>query len=72
MIVIPEKKWEPFGPKKYDVEPLWRHREKSDHFYMKRNIGRTHGVIFSQRVMLILIDKGMAREVAYDIVQPKG
>ncbi|MFD1065567.1 adenylosuccinate lyase [Oceanobacillus locisalsi] len=38
---------------------------------MKRNIDRTHGVIFSQRVLLTLIDKGMAREEAYDIVQPK-
>lgn len=38
---------------------------------MKRNIDRTHGVIFSQRVLLSLIDKGMARETAYDTVQPK-
>ncbi|WP_047979566.1 adenylosuccinate lyase [Ornithinibacillus contaminans] len=38
---------------------------------MKRNIDKTHGVIFSQRVLLALIDKGMAREEAYDIVQPK-
>ncbi|WP_047983110.1 adenylosuccinate lyase [Ornithinibacillus californiensis] len=38
---------------------------------MKRNIDRTHGVIFSQRVLLALIDKGMSREEAYDIVQPK-
>ncbi|MFD1170564.1 adenylosuccinate lyase [Oceanobacillus caeni] len=37
---------------------------------MKRNIDKTHGVIFSQRVLLKLIDKGMAREAAYDIVQP--
>lgn len=38
---------------------------------MKRNIERTHGVIFSQRVLLALIEKGMAREEAYDhIVQP--
>ncbi|ASN07010.1 adenylosuccinate lyase [Virgibacillus necropolis] len=37
---------------------------------MKRNIDRTHGVIFSQRVLLTLITKGMAREEAYDIVQP--
>ncbi|WP_430788456.1 adenylosuccinate lyase [Virgibacillus flavescens] len=37
---------------------------------MKRNIDRTHGVIFSQRVLLSLITKGMAREEAYDIVQP--
>ncbi|MFP7494444.1 adenylosuccinate lyase [Terribacillus saccharophilus] len=38
---------------------------------MKRNIDRTYGVIFSQRVLLALIDKGMSREQAYDIVQPK-
>ncbi|WP_042141961.1 adenylosuccinate lyase [Paucisalibacillus sp. EB02] len=38
---------------------------------MKRNIDKTHGVIFSQRVLLALIDKGMSREEAYDIVQPK-
>ncbi|GGE80036.1 adenylosuccinate lyase [Priestia taiwanensis] len=38
---------------------------------MKRNMDRTYGLIFSQRVMLTLIDKGMAREEAYDIVQPK-
>ena len=37
---------------------------------MKRNIDRTYGVIFSQRVLLSLIDKGMSREAAYDIVQP--
>lgn len=38
---------------------------------MKRNIDKTYGVVFSQRVLLALIDKGMARETAYDIVQPK-
>ncbi|MFU0789049.1 adenylosuccinate lyase [Virgibacillus proomii] len=38
---------------------------------MKRNIDKTHGVIFSQRVLLALIDKGMTRETAYDMVQPK-
>ncbi|WP_077324454.1 adenylosuccinate lyase [Virgibacillus siamensis] len=38
---------------------------------MKRNIDKTHGVIFSQRVLLALINKGMSREKAYDIVQPK-
>ena len=37
---------------------------------MKRNIDKTFGVIFSQRVLLALIDKGMTREDAYDIVQP--
>ncbi|WP_096201823.1 adenylosuccinate lyase [Bacillus sp. FJAT-45350] len=38
---------------------------------MKRNMTRTYGLIYSQRVMLTLIDKGMAREEAYDLVQPK-
>lgn len=37
---------------------------------MLHNIGLTHGVIFSQHVMLELIDKGMSRESAYDLVQP--
>ncbi|ANC75565.1 MULTISPECIES: adenylosuccinate lyase [Fictibacillus] len=38
---------------------------------MKRNMERTYGLIYSQRVLLKLIDKGMAREEAYDTVQPK-
>ncbi|MCJ7841002.1 adenylosuccinate lyase [Lederbergia sp. NSJ-179] len=38
---------------------------------MKKNIDKTYGVIFSQRVLLALIDKGMTREEAYDLVQPK-
>ncbi len=38
---------------------------------MKRNMSATFGLIYSQRVMLKLIDKGMAREEAYDLVQPK-
>ncbi|MFY4776997.1 adenylosuccinate lyase [Metabacillus sp. RGM 3146] len=38
---------------------------------MKRNMGRTLGLIYSQRVLLALIDKGMSREAAYDLVQPK-
>lgn len=37
---------------------------------MKANIYRTNGVIFAQRVMNVLIDKGFAREKAYDTVQP--
>ncbi|MGM8364032.1 adenylosuccinate lyase [Virgibacillus sp. W0181] len=37
---------------------------------MRRNIDKTYGVIFSQRVLLALIEKGMARETAYGIVQP--
>lgn len=38
---------------------------------MKKNMERTFGLIYSQRVMLTLIDKGMSREEAYDLVQPK-
>ncbi len=34
------------------------------------NIKITYGVIFSQRVMHALIDCGMSREAAYDLVQP--
>ncbi len=37
---------------------------------MLRNIYMTHGVIFSQRVMNALIEKGFVREEAYDTVQP--
>ncbi|MFD1899864.1 adenylosuccinate lyase [Enterococcus termitis] len=38
---------------------------------MKRNMDATFGLIYSQRVLLKLIDHGMAREAAYDLVQPK-
>ncbi|TWS94212.1 MULTISPECIES: adenylosuccinate lyase [unclassified Streptococcus] len=38
---------------------------------MKRNMESTFGLIYSQRVLLALIDKGMTREEAYDLVQPK-
>ncbi|GAF65564.1 adenylosuccinate lyase [Alkalihalobacillus trypoxylicola] len=38
---------------------------------MKRNMTRTYGLIYSQRVLLSLIDKGFVREEAYDLVQPK-
>lgn len=37
---------------------------------MKQNIDQTHGVIFSQRVLLALVEKGLSREEAYGIVQP--
>ena len=37
---------------------------------MLENIYRTKGVIFAQRVMNALIGKGLAREQAYDTVQP--
>ncbi|WP_373471913.1 lyase family protein, partial [Carnobacterium alterfunditum] len=38
---------------------------------MKRNMDATFGLIYSQRVLLKLIDKGMSREAAYDLIQPK-
>lgn len=37
---------------------------------MLKNIYKTNGVIFAQRVMNALIGKGLAREEAYDTVQP--
>jgi len=36
---------------------------------MKRNMDLTRGLLFSQRVMLAVIDKGLTRKEAYDIVQ---
>jgi adenylosuccinate lyase len=36
---------------------------------MKKNLELTKGLVFSQRVMLALIDKGMGRHEAYEIVQ---
>ncbi len=36
---------------------------------MKQNIGITKGLVFSQRVMLALIDKGLSRQKAYELVQ---
>lgn len=37
---------------------------------MLDNINKTYGVIFSQRFMLKLVEKGWSREQAYDTVQP--
>jgi adenylosuccinate lyase len=36
---------------------------------MKKNIDITHGLVYSQRVMLALIDKGLSRTKAYELVQ---
>jgi adenylosuccinate lyase len=36
---------------------------------MKENLGMTRGLVFSQRVMLTLIEKGLGREEAYRLVQ---
>lgn len=37
---------------------------------MLKNMDRTYGLIYSQRLLLKLIDRGMSREAAYDTVQP--
>ena len=37
---------------------------------MLKNIYITNGVIFSQRILTKLIDKGVSRETAYDTIQP--
>jgi len=37
---------------------------------MRENMDKTHGLVFSQRLLLMLIDKDMSREDAYDTVQP--
>jgi len=36
---------------------------------MRQNLESTRGLIFSQRIMLALIDKGMSRQTAYKLVQ---
>lgn len=36
---------------------------------MKRNMDRLRGLVFSQRVMLKLVDKGLTREESYELVQ---
>jgi adenylosuccinate lyase len=36
---------------------------------MKRNLNLTRGLVFSQRVMLALIEKGLSRQKAYELVQ---
>ena len=38
---------------------------------MRRNLDLTKGLVFSQRVLLALIDKGLGREEAYRMVQDK-
>ncbi|MGY3742452.1 adenylosuccinate lyase [Leuconostoc inhae] len=37
---------------------------------MRKNMDRTYGLIYSQRLLLSLIDAGLSREQAYDTVQP--
>ena len=36
---------------------------------MQRNLELTHGLLFSQRVLLALVDAGMGRQRAYELVQ---
>ncbi|MGD1119854.1 MAG: adenylosuccinate lyase [Dehalococcoidales bacterium] len=36
---------------------------------MKKNLELTRGLVFSQRIMLALIDEGLSRQKAYEIVQ---
>ena len=36
---------------------------------MRQNMELTHGVVFSQRVLLALVEKGMSRQDAYPLVQ---
>jgi adenylosuccinate lyase len=36
---------------------------------MQRNLELTHGLVYSQRVLLALIDGGVSRSEAYDVVQ---
>ena len=37
---------------------------------MAENLERTYGLVYSQRLLLMLIEGGMSREAAYDTVQP--
>jgi adenylosuccinate lyase len=36
---------------------------------MKQNLDMLHGVIYSQRVLLALVEAGLSRDEAYEIVQ---
>jgi adenylosuccinate lyase len=36
---------------------------------MRRNLELTQGLVFSQRVLIALIDKGLSRQKAYELVQ---
>ncbi|MBI4336041.1 MAG: adenylosuccinate lyase [Candidatus Omnitrophica bacterium] len=46
------------------IDKLVAHPER-----MLKNLEKTRGIIFSQRVLLELINKGLTRQEAYDIVQ---
>ena len=36
---------------------------------MTKNLNLTHGLVFSQSLLLALIDKGLSRDAAYRLVQ---
>ncbi len=38
---------------------------------MRENLEATHGLVYSQRLLLMLVEKGLSREAAYDMVQPR-
>ncbi len=38
---------------------------------MLENLGRTYGLVYSQRLLLMLVEAGLSREAAYDLVQPR-
>ena len=38
---------------------------------MRRNMARTYGLYNSQRLLLKLVEQGLSRETAYDLVQPR-
>ena len=40
--------------------------------HMKENMERSYGLVYSQRVLLALVERGMARETAYKLVQAHG
>jgi adenylosuccinate lyase len=46
------------------VEGLVVHPER-----MRRNLGASHGLVFSHRLLLALVDSGLARDEAYRLVQ---
>lgn len=48
----------------YVIENLLVHEDN-----MRKNLDRTQGLVFSQRVLLALVDKGLLREQAYAWVQ---
>ena len=49
---------------KYVIEDLVIHEDR-----MLENMELTRGLLFSQRIMLLLVEKGISRENAYKIVQ---